>query len=277
MIDLELLDAVNEIAIAAGAEILDVYNSDQAIAVTTKSDDSPLTDADRRANRLIVERLAMLTPEIPLLSEESDAIDFSVRKSWQRYWLIDPLDGTKEFVNRNGEFTVNIALIEDGRAVAGVVYVPVSSVCYFGGVGIGAWKTTMAGSSESSAQPIACNTMQSGDGVRIVASRSHRGEQLDAMVRQIESHLGAVTMVSMGSSLKMCLLAEGSADIYPRLAPTCEWDTAAAHAILCAAGGEIVDLQFETLRYNTKAELLNPYFIALADPHYPWQGLLDKQ
>ena len=276
MLDLQLLNAVNEIAIAAGSEILDVYNSEQAIEVSTKQDDSPLTDADRRAHLLIVDRLSSLTPNIPLLSEESNAIDYSLRKSWQRYWLIDPLDGTKEFINRNGEFTVNIALIENGQSVAGVVHVPVTGISYFGGIGIGAWKQN-TNQLDNEVQLIASQAMQENSGVRIVASRRHLGEQLDALVEKIENHFGKATLLSMGSSLKMCLLAEGSADIYPRMAPTCEWDTAAAHGILCAAGGEIVDLQFRPLRYNSKPELLNPFFIALADRAYPWKQLLDKQ
>ena len=276
MLDLPLLNEVKDIAIAAGAEILEVYNSDRAIAVTTKQDHSPITDADRRANRLIIDRLSKLTPDIPLLSEESDAIDFSQRKSWQRYWLIDPLDGTKEFIGRNGEFTVNIALIENNTAVAGVVYVPVSGVSYLGGIGLGAWKQDL-NCPDAVANPIKCRLMEQEIGVSIVASRRHRGEDLDAVIQQIKGQLGKVAIVSMGSSLKMCLLAEGRADIYPRLAPTSEWDTAAAQGILTAAGGTIVDLKFRTLRYNTKAELLNPYFIALADPLYPWQQLLDKQ
>ena len=275
MLDLQLLNAVNEIAIAAGSEILDVYNSEQAIEVTTKQDDSPLTDADRRAHLLIVDRLSSLTPDIPLLSEESDAMDYGLRKSWQHYWLIDPLDGTKEFISRNGEFTVNIALIEEGQSVGGVVHVPVTGVSYFGGIGIGAWKQD-SNQSGSEAQPISSRSMQENSGVSIVASRRHLGEQLDALVEKLEQQFGKATLLSMGSSLKMCLLAEGSADIYPRLAPTSEWDTAAAHGILSAAGGEIVDLQFQPLRYNSKPELLNPFFLALADPHYPWQALLDK-
>jgi len=275
MVDLQLLHAVNEIAIAAGAEILDVYNSDSAIAVSTKSDDSPITDADRRAHRLIVERLRLLTPDIPLLSEESDAIDFSVRSAWQRYWLIDPLDGTKEFIDRNGEFTVNIALIEEGLAVAGIVYVPVSGVSYFGGRELGAWK--LERDNASAPQAIQCRAVAPGNALGIVASRRHRGERLDSLLRRIEEQFAEVTLLSMGSSLKICLLAEGRADIYPRLAPTSEWDTAAAHGVLSAAGGEIVDLQFEPLRYNGKSTLLNPHFVALGDPQYPWQRLLDKQ
>ena len=276
MIDLQLLKTVNEIAMAAGNEILDVYNSDQAIEVSMKLDDSPLTDADRRAHNLIVDRLSNLTPDIPLLSEESDAIDYGLRKSWQRYWLIDPLDGTKEFINRNGEFTVNIALIENGQSVAGVVHVPVTGISYFGGIGLKAWKQN-SNHSDGEVKQISSRPMEENSGVRIVASRRHLGEQLNALVGKIENHFGKATLLNMGSSLKMCLLAEGSADIYPRMAPTSEWDTAAAHGILSAAGGEIVDLQFRPLKYNSKPELLNPFFIALADRAYPWQQLLDKQ
>jgi 3'(2'), 5'-bisphosphate nucleotidase len=276
MIDLQVLKTVNEIAIAAGNEILDVYNSDQAIEVSTKLDDSPLTDADRRAHILIVDRLSNLTPDIPLLSEESDAIDYGLRKSWQRYWLIDPLDGTKEFINRNGEFTVNIALIENGQSVAGVVHVPVTGISYFGGIGLKAWKQN-SNHSDGEVKQISSRPMEENSGVRIVASRRHLGEQLNALVGKIENHFGKATLLNMGSSLKMCLLAEGSADIYPRMAPTSEWDTAAAHGILSAAGGEIVDLQFRPLKYNSKPELLNPFFIALADRAYPWKQLLDKQ
>lgn len=276
MLDLQLLNAVNEIAIAAGAEILQVYNSAEGFAVSQKQDSSPITDADRRAHSLIRDSLQKLTPEIPLLSEESDAEEIAERRSWSRFWLIDPLDGTKEFVDRNGEFTVNIALVEDGHAVAGVVHVPVSGVSYFGGLGVGAWKREGADVS-SEARAIGCRAVDPDGEICIVSSRRHRGAALEALVARIEARFSAVRFLSMGSSLKMCLLAEGSADIYPRLAPTSEWDTAAAHGILCAAGGEIVDLQFEPLRYNRKADLLNPWFIALADPHYPWQGLLDKQ
>lgn len=267
------LNAVKEIAIAAGREILAVYNSKQAIAVTTKEDNSPLTDADRRAHQLIIKQLHSLTPDTPVLSEESELIDYQTRSCWQRYWLVDPLDGTKEFIDRNGEFTVNIALIENGKAIAAVVHVPVSGVSYLGAQNLGAWKQEGI-SGETHA--INCGRMKEASTVRLVASRRHRGEQLDALIQYLATSLGNLEVVNMGSSLKICLLAEGKADIYPRLAPTCEWDTAAAHGILSAAGGELVDLQFQSLRYNTKADLLNPHFIAIADPHYSWQPLLDK-
>lgn len=266
------LDALRDIAVDAGREILSIYNSDQAIAVTAKADNSPLTDADRRAHRLIESRLQSMTPDIPLLSEESELAPYQTRRSWQRYWLVDPLDGTKEFVNRNGEFTVNIALIESGRATVGVVHVPVSGVSYLGKSGYGAWKQDGSG-----VVPISSGSFDpEANPVRIVASRSHRGELLDGVIHTIEAALGEVELVSMGSSLKICLLAEAEADIYPRLAPTSEWDTAAAHAILSAAGGEIVDTSFRALFYNQKAEMLNPHFLALADSNYPWQQLLDN-
>ncbi len=267
----EQLDEVRNIAVAAGQEILAVYDQDQALEITLKDDKSPLTEADCRAHRLIVERLPRLDPDIPILSEESDAIDFETRRSWQRYWLVDPLDGTKEFIKRNGEFTVNIALIDGGQPRLGVVHVPVTGVTYLGKVGIGAWKQDATG--EISA--IAAQSLDLERGVvRVVASRSHRGEELEALIARIEAELSPCEVVSMGSSLKICLLADGSADIYPRLAPTCEWDTAAAHGVLAAAGGDIYTTEFEPLRYNQKSELLNPYFIALADIEFAWQQLL---
>lgn len=265
------LDEVRNIAVAAGQEILTVYDQDQALEITLKDDKSPLTEADRRAHELIVERLQNLDSDIPILSEESDAIDFETRSSWHRYWLVDPLDGTKEFIKRNGEFTVNIALIDRGRPSLGVVHVPVTGVTYLGKLGIGAWKQDASGDIST----IATQSLELERGVvRVVASRSHRGEEVEALITRIEAGLGPCEVVSMGSSLKICLLADGSADIYPRLAPTCEWDTAAAHGVLAAAGGDIYTTGFEPLRYNQKAELLNPYFIALADIEFAWQQLL---
>lgn len=264
------LEDIKDIAIAAGQEILDVYNNQDQPEVTVKSDNSPLTDADRRAHRLIVSRLAEFDPQTPVLSEESESVKTEQRLSWRRFWLVDPLDGTKEFVKRNGEFTVNIALIENGVASLGVVHVPVSGDSYLGGQKSGAWKLTPDGQQTE----IRADNLDSSRPVRVVASRSHRGELLDGLIDTLESKFGAVEVVSMGSSLKICLLAEGKADLYPRLAPTSEWDTAAAHAVLLAAGGEITDTAFHPLQYNQKADILNPHFIGLADPTYPWSGLL---
>jgi 3'(2'), 5'-bisphosphate nucleotidase len=264
------LKFVVDIAIAAGLEILDVYNARSPIAVELKADDSPITAADRRAHDAIVAGLNALSPQLPVLSEESTLAAFDIRKSWPRYWLVDPLDGTKEFISRNGEFSVNIALIEDGEAVLGVVHMPVLGVTYYGQKGVGAAKRDQQGKHK----PIQCRKV--GRAVRVVASRHHRSDQVDSVVRAITTALGKPELVSMGSSLKMCLLAEGEADIYPRFGPTCEWDTAAAHAILKAAGGDLLDLNFNALRYNQKAELLNPSFIGIGDTAYPWRALLEK-
>ena len=272
-----LLTAIVEVAVAAGREILAVYEGADDIQIEHKADDSPLTLADRRAHECIEHALRALTPEVPVLSEESTLPSYSQRQEWTRYWLVDPLDGTKEFISRNGEFTVNIALVDEGVAVLGVVHVPVTGVTYSGAVhentlsgfdnASGAWK-----SDSGTTRPITAARL-SGNKVRVVASRRHRGERLDAVLAEIESSLGLDDVVSIGSSLKMCLVAEGAADIYPRLAPTSEWDTAAAHAVLAAAGGEIVDLDFAPLRYNTKESLLNPEFIALGDRQVDWQAL----
>lgn len=271
MQDEKLLEAIQAISEAAGEEILDVYQRDAAIAVTHKSDDSPLTEADRRAHELIEARLTELTPDIPVLSEESESIPHATRAAWDRYWLVDPLDGTKEFIKRNGEFTVNIALIEEGVATLGVVHVPVQLTTYAGKVGLGAWKQVKGD------EPVAIFSSRLATEsplIRVVASRSHRGEHIDALIDLLASNGAKVEVVSMGSSLKICLCAEGRADLYPRLAPTCEWDTAAAHAVLSAAGGSMTDAHFEPLRYNQKDSLLNPYFMGIADPNYPWASLL---
>lgn len=267
------------IAIDAGIEILKVYNGSSPLEVTTKADNSPLTEADCRADALITQRLQKNFPDIPILSEESTSIDYTTRQTWSRYWLVDPLDGTKEFISRNGEFTVNIALIENGDPVLGVVHVPVSGDTYSGrvvtgeGEGSGAAKTDAQGNRESI---FSAKMNISNASIRIVASRNHRGEKLDQLIEDITLNIGQTEVLSMGSSLKMCLVAEGRADFYPRLAPTCEWDTAAAHAILVAAGGQIVGLDFQPLRYNQKDSLLNPDFIAIADMDFDWQSVVNR-
>jgi 3'(2'), 5'-bisphosphate nucleotidase len=268
----DLLALADRVASAAGQEILTVYNRSGAIDVTVKEDNSPLTEADRRANRLIVAELGKSTPEIPILSEEARQQDYAERRDWERYWLVDPLDGTKEFVKRNGEFTVNIALIDRGQPLLGVVHVPVSGVTYLGLQGEGARRRDAQGE----LLEIHCRSLAAGQrNLRVVASRSHRSPNLDGLLDKIGRQFPDLELVSMGSSLKICLVAAGEADLYPRLGPTIEWDTAAAHAVLAAAGGSLVDPDFNELRYNSKAELLNPHFTAIADPSYPWQQLLD--
>ena len=259
---IRLATSVVAIAVAAGKAILDVYS--QEFHVEKKADQSPLTQADLASHRVIRDALARLTPTTPLLSEESAEIDFAIRSGWTEYWLVDPLDGTREFVNRNGEFTVNIALVRDHQPVLGVVHVPVSGVTYTGVVGQGATRRT----GDAPPEPI-CVQRSCADPVRVVGSRSHANPRL----RHYLEAIGDYELVSMGSSLKFCLLAEGKADLYPRLGPTSEWDTAAAHAVVVAAGGHIVTLDNSPLKYNCKASLLNPEFLVFGDAGRDWPAL----
>ena len=258
------LGPVIDIARRAGAEILQVYESGD-IAVTDKSDSSPLTQADLRAHQTIVDALHALTPEWPVLSEESSKVDFAERAQWSRYWLVDPLDGTKEFLSRNGEFTVNIALIDGHEPVLGVVYAPARGLLYYGIPGAGAFRAH----GNEAASPIVVKR-HAAEPIRIVGSRSHRGDSLDALL----SHLGSHELIAVGSSLKLCMVAEGSADLYPRLGATSEWDTAAAHAVVLAAGGFVTTTQGSPLTYNSRPELLNPHFLVYADRDRPWHRML---
>ena len=251
----QLLDIARE----AGRAILAVYHQD--FSVEHKADESPLTAADLASHRVIVQRLGEIDPSIPVLSEEGADIPFEQRRAWPRYWLIDPLDGTREFVKRNGEFTVNIALIDEGRAVAGVVHVPVSGISYVGQLNEGAWKID----ADDKSQPIQVNKKRPRT-LRVAGSRSHAGDSLKRFLDRVGDH----EIVSMGSSLKLCLVAEGAADIYPRLGPTSEWDTAAAQAVVEAAGGSVTDTQLQPLRYNTKESLLNPHFLVFGDQSEDW-------
>lgn len=257
-----LLPAVVELARAAGREILRVYDSD--FAVTLKDDRSPLTAADLASQRVIADGLQALAPDIPLLAEESAALDVADRRAWRTLWLVDPLDGTREFIKRNGEFTVNIALVHEHEPVLGVLYAPVPALCYYAARGTGAWREDAAG--HRAAIHV---TPTSHEPPRVLASRSHRGRGIDALLERLGRH----EIVSVGSALKFAQLAEGNADFYPRLSPTSEWDTAAGQAIVEAAGGRVTDLQGEPLRYNARDTLINPDFIAWADPRRDWLGL----
>jgi 3'(2'), 5'-bisphosphate nucleotidase len=254
---------VVRLAQRAGDEILSVYG--EQFEVTHKSDQSPLTLADLRSHEIIVQGLHALTPDVPVLSEEASDIPYEQRRQWTRYWLVDPLDGTKEFVSRNGEFTVNIALIENHVPTLGVVHVPVTSTTYTGAAGVGAFRKVDA----EAAQPVSVRTPAASP-LRIVGSRSHRGDSLD----QYLPRLAPYELIAVGSSLKFCLVAEGNADFYPRFGPTSEWDTAAAQAIVEAAGGAVVKTDGERLRYNTKAELLNPHFLVYGDRSRDWLRIL---
>ncbi len=239
------------IAVRAGQAILEVYNG-KDFDVVLKPDSSPLTRADLTAHKIIAEDLAAAFPDLPMLSEESEQVSWETRQDWTRYWLVDPLDGTLEFIKRNGEFTVNIALIARGVPVLGVVYAPAMDKMYWGYDSI-AWCKSANGAAR------AIQVIQKGEDVsefRVVASRSHRSLELEHFREALPPH----ECVAMGSSLKFCLVAEGTAHLYPRIGPTMEWDTAAADAIVRAAGGTVTTLHGEPLVYN-KPELLNPYFL----------------
>ena len=263
-VDRRLLDGVRQIAAAAAARVLDVYHS--AFEVVRKADESPLTEADLASHRIIVEGLRDLSPAIPVLSEESADVDFDTRAGWTRYWLVDPLDGTKDFVNRNGEFTVNIALIDRHAPVLGVVAVPVTGVSYAAARGLGARRYDADGMSELRVRAPAARPW------RVAASRSHADRRTEAFIR----NLGPSERVSIGSSLKFCLVAEGEIDVYPRFGPTCEWDTAAAQCVVEQAGGRLTDIGLEPLRYNTRESILNPYFLAFGDPAVDWLGFMPE-
>jgi len=250
------------IANAAARDILAVYAA--PFTVERKPDDSPVTAADMAAHVRIALALERLTPDIPVLSEESaDGISTQTRRRWQRYWLVDPLDGTREFVKRNGEFTVNIALIEDGAAVYGVIQAPVLDTVWHGGPGQGAWRRDAHGEQRIHTCAPAPSPL------RVAVSRSYRSARMAAILQQI-----AAVPVGLGSSLKFCRLAEGQLDLYPRFGATSEWDTAAGQAIVEGAGGAVLALDGTPLTYNQRDTLINPEFIALGDAQLRWQDWL---
>jgi len=258
-----LLESVNGIAVDAGLKILEIYETN--FSVDEKDDRSPLTAADLAAHKTIITGLQTLTPDIPILSEESASIPYAERSSWDWYWLVDPLDGTREFVKRNGEFTVNIALIHAGEVALGVVYVPVKRETYYACRDGGAFRQE----GDGEAQAITVRDLQPGP-VIVAGSRSHRGDSLNRFLENLGEH----EMISMGSALKSCLVAEGRADIYPRLGPTSEWDTAAAQCVVEEAGGKVTGLDMQPLRYNTKDSLLNPHFLVFGDAGRDWSQYL---
>lgn len=262
------LECVN-IARDAGKAILTIYNT--GFNVEEKDDKSPLTEADLASHNLIIKRLNELTPDIPVLSEESAKLPFEERASWETYWLVDPLDGTREFVKRNGEFTVNIALIHKHESIIGVINVPVLDIDYYAWKGGGAYKIE----NNNTARKISVKKLGQSDNTQltVAGSRSHGSE----MMQHYIENLGDVEMISMGSSLKFCLVAEGRADLYPRLGLTSEWDTAAAHCIVVQAGGYITKTDMSPLEYNTKDSLLNPFFFVYGDNSRDWSQYLDEQ
>ncbi len=256
-----LTQSILGIAKDAGTEIMAIYEKD--FAIYEKQDTSPLTEADLAAHNVIVNALESVS-DLPILSEESADIAWDERKSWQSYWLVDPLDGTKEFIKKNGEFTVNIALIEDGKPTLGVVYAPALNKSYVGVVGEGAWTEV-----DGEFTPISARKHDGSEVWKIVGSRSHQSPEIQNLLAQLS---GDTELVAMGSSLKLCLVAEGEAHLYPRLGPTSEWDTGAAHAVALAAGANVtvldpanpLDNNADALTYNQKESVLNPFFLVSA-------------
>lgn len=260
----ELLESLIDLARDAGRRILDIYRTDFSIA--QKPDHTPVTAADLAAHEAIVAGLGILTPDLPILSEEAADISYAERMTWDRYWLVDPLDGTREFIRRNGEFSVNIALIHDHQPILGVIYVPVNDVSYFAYTGRPAMRQAAAGLP----RPIRVRSRLH-QPPTVAVSRSRRSTRLERFLK----HLGPHETYAMGSSLKSCLVAEGLADIYPCFGPTSEWDTAAAQCIVEQAGGQITDLQRRPLRYNTRDSLLNPEFLAFGDISENWSKFVE--
>lgn len=247
------IQALLQLTRRAGTETLKWWRQDPD--VTAKADDSPVTAADLAAHHLIVAGLRELTPDIPVLSEEDAQVPLSERQHWQRFWLVDPLDGTKEFIAGTDEFTVNIALVEQGQVSFGIVGVPARNSLYWGGRGQGAWRS----SGETPASQIGCRAAT--DQLTVVASRRHTSPEQEALLDRLKS-LQQIDLINIGSSLKLCLLAEGEADLYPRFAPTSQWDTAAAQAVLEGAGGQVLGLDGERFGYPQRDSWLNPHFVA---------------
>jgi 3'(2'), 5'-bisphosphate nucleotidase len=260
-----LLEEAEMIAREAGAAIMGVYGGN--FSTRDKEDKSPLTEADTAAHETITGRLAQLQPMLPILSEEAVG-DFSGTDYRGRYWLVDPLDGTKEFIKRNGEFTVNIALIEKGRSILGVVYAPALNVAYLGAEGLGAFKV----GADGIRTPIGVAEHKEGTPWRVVGSRSHAGDSLTELLQQ----LGPYDLIAMGSSLKFCLVAEGKADIYPRMGPTSLWDTAAAQCVVEQANGSVIQLAGESLSYQHPAVVLNPYFVVHGKSAVNWADFFES-
>ena len=261
-----LLANARRLARIAGERIMEVYGRAD-FGVTHKDDRSPLTEADLAAHRSISEGLRECCPQLPVLSEESVDIPWEVRSEWKTFWLVDPLDGTREFIKRNGEFTVNIALIDDHEPVIGVVYAPALGLTWYAARGLGAFRQ------EGDGEPAAIHVRNPARKRPVLAlSRSHCGPSTQDFLDRLGAHEGLVS----GSAIKSCLVAEGRADLYPRFGPTSEWDTAAAHCVVNEAGGQVTDLELRPLRYNARPTLLNPEFLVFGDDGTRWAAALPQ-
>lgn len=264
-----LLPEIHRIAKEAGEKIMEVYEN--GFDIETKEDNSPVTTADLAANSHIEKELNKLSPLFPILSEESAKLSFEERAARETYWLVDPLDGTKEFINRRDSFTVNIALIHQHKSILGVVYAPALGISYYACKGYGSYKEE---NTSSAKQQIHARKLPNTPA--FAGSRSHASEMLTNFLENVKAELGEYELVSIGSSLKMCMVAEGTTDLYPRLGLTSEWDTAAAHCVVEEAGGQLVQTDMSPLLYNTKDSLLNPFFFAIGNNDYDWVKFLPK-
>jgi len=270
-----LVTPIIELCRRAGDVICQHYNAPGAADFESKGDDSPLTKADLDSHDLLQEGLGALDCDVPVLSEESGSVEVARRMTWKRYWLVDPLDGTKEFLSRTGEFTINIALIDDHAPVFGVLYVPLTKQAYVGIPGTGAVCYHYSGGQWSS-RKVTTRLLQAQDVLTVLASRRHHGSRLDNCLQWLDQHWGPTKRINSGSALKFCQMVDGEGDFYPRFSPCCEWDTAAGQALLEAAGGSLLGLDGQPLRYNCTATLLNPDFYAISDADNPfWRGLFD--
>lgn len=261
----QLITPCISLAKKAGQRILEIYRSNTEIKIHLKSDSTPVTYADIVAHEVIVEGLKQLTPAIPILSEEGTKIPFAVRQPWQTYWLIDPLDGTKEFIHQTDEFTVNIALIHEGHSILGVIYAPVLDVCYYAYANAGAYKQV------TNKSPVKIHTVKAPmNTLRITVSRRHSLEAAELFIQRIPDHV----KIPKGSSLKTCFVAEGLADVYPCFGKTSEWDMGAAQCVIEEAGGAMLDLHFQSITFNQKESLLNPPLLVVGDKDYNWSQFL---
>ncbi len=258
----------------AGQAIMHIYHNAQSMQVQAKADRSPVTSADLAAHRLLVAGLGCLQPGVPVVSEEGSPTAYAQRRHWRRHWLVDPLDGTREFLARTGEFAISLALVEDQQPVLGVLYAPVSGNAYWGGPALGAFARRAGRTMPLQARTVE-SVQRSGRPLQALTSRHREDSRLADLLLHIGRHMGPVDYTPLGSALKFAALAAGEADFYPRLGPTCEWDTAAGQAILQAVGGAVVDLSGRPLSYNRGDNLQNPDFIAVAD-YAAWRALLDR-
>ncbi len=251
------LAVIENISRKAGEAIMEIYKTE--FSVEMKENKSPLTEADKVSNKIILDELKKIYPDIPFISEETKALDYSERKNWNHCWLIDPIDGTKEFIKKNGEFTVNIALVENGVPTLGVVYAPALNKMWSAKSGEGSFKENESGNRSKLKKGVDYKSLNK---VRVIGSRSHMSEETEKFIEQLKADGKEIDFVSAGSSIKFCLLADGSADVYPRFAPTMEWDTAAGHAVLLIAGGNVTDTTTEKPLLYNKQNLLNSFFLA---------------